>query len=150
MRFTGVFGSCQLAVSSLLLLTAFCSQSDAQQAPDALLKQKLVGSWTPFLDPKEQVAWSGSKAGIFAVEEFGADGTGQTRFYRGHICSADFRMSRFHWRIRQGVLVTDESNGEVVRDKILTLTSARFAIKSLDDGAVVRRDRHETCNTAGT
>jgi hypothetical protein len=112
--------------------------------------QRLVGAWTPVLDPSEKIAWAGSRAGTFAMEEFGADGTGRTTFFRGHICSADFRTSHFHWRIHQGVLITDESDGEVLRDRILTLTPARFAIRSLEDSAVVRRDRHESCATAGT
>jgi hypothetical protein len=139
-----------MAVSSFLLLVWTCSPCHAQQVPDAMLSQRLVGTWTPVLDPNEKIAWSGSKAGIFAMEEFGDDGSGQTTFFHGHICSAKFHISRFRWRIHQGVLITDESDGEVLRDRILMLTSARFAIRSLDDGAVVRRDRRETCNTAGT
>jgi hypothetical protein len=143
-------GTRRIAVSSLLLLASLCSNCDAQQVPDALLMQRLVGSWTPVLDPSEEIAWSGSRAGVFAVEEFAADGTGQTTFFRGRICSANFRISHFRWRIHQGILITDESDGAVLRDRILTLTPARFAIRSLEDSAVVRRDRHEACTTAGT
>ena len=139
----------QAAAVSLLLLATMLG-ANAQPAPDAQLNQGLVGSWTPVLDPREQVAWVGSRSGIFVVEEFGADGTGQTTVFRGHLCSAKFRVTRFYWHIRQGILVTDEPDGEILRDAILSLASERFAIRSLDDGTVAHRIRRDPCNTSGT
>lgn len=139
---------CVAAAVTLLVLVSACSKAPtASQLRDRNLSKMIVGSWIVSRNSPEYYP-------LPLRETFAPDGTYRTLIYSDATCANVIGEAELKWRIRNGILVQRFTKvtgtsaghvGQIVRDRIVSLSTKRMVLRSLDSGTKEIRIRSSGC-----
>jgi hypothetical protein len=134
----------------MLGLLAFAPSASAQNAlTDDQIVHGLVGSWvvaSDSTDPKDRQLLD---KGLFAVEHFNADGSGDIAIYADNTCTKAVYSQTFTWTISGGISIFRYADGHFSHTTILGVTDSSFTFTIADSAAPISRVRGD-CAPHGT